>query len=89
MYYFTVTSCLLIRPINTVCSLADGTRLDYRCLSVRMCDSFHVCFFYFSRPGVYEVQQLSGGARHVAVLTGKSGVYICNFPFFLRLFPPI
>lgn len=28
--------------------------------------------FCSSRPGVYEVQQLSGGARHAAVLTGKS-----------------
>lgn len=32
-------------------------------------DSLSVCF---PRPGVHEVQQLSSGARHAALFTGKS-----------------
>lgn len=36
--------------------------------------------WYFSRPGVYEVQQLSSGARHASVFTGKSVIFIFTYP---------
>lgn len=40
----------------------------------------HFLAYFFSRLGVYEVQQLSGGARHASLFTGKSGIYICTYP---------